>query len=363
MKNNILKIGLSLLICLQLQAQYSPVVQTSNQISDNLDLRAVASMFGDAQNLEHFESLLNDPRFQISNLDLNRDNRVDYLRVVESVDRNTHLVIIQAIIDFDTYQDVATIDIDRDYNNNLQVQFIGNNYIYGTNCIYEPAYPRTPLIYASLFSINYRPYVSNWRWNYYPKTYRTWQPCPVYKYRKNIEVSINLSNTYHYVNYRRSNQAVVLYKSRCSNGYERLHPEYHFSKINKSYSNRYELDKNRNTNYNNYNQNSNTNSNNDPNRYGASRPRYLQRIETNRNNNTNDLSKNRESRPNVTENKRDYTNETFDNRPKETSRNYSTRNSSNTRERNNKNEAISERSYNIKNERQNQSQSNSRRRT
>jgi hypothetical protein len=33
---------------------------------------------------------------------------------------------------------------------------------------------------------------------------------PVYRYRNNIQVSLNINNNYNYVNYRRSNQAVVL---------------------------------------------------------------------------------------------------------------------------------------------------------
>ena len=82
---------------------------TSSEISDNLDLRAIASIFGDAKDLEDFERQLNDPKIQISNLDLNDDNQVDYLRVIESVEGNTHLIIVQSVLGRDTFQDVATI--------------------------------------------------------------------------------------------------------------------------------------------------------------------------------------------------------------------------------------------------------------
>ena len=67
-------------------AQDRTTVSAQNsEISDNLDLRAVSSIFGDSRNLEDFERRLNDPQSQISNLDLNQDNQVDYLRVIESV--------------------------------------------------------------------------------------------------------------------------------------------------------------------------------------------------------------------------------------------------------------------------------------
>jgi hypothetical protein len=58
-------------------------------------------------------------------------------------------------------------------------------------------------------------------------------------------VSLNINNNYNYVNYRRSNQAVVLYNSRRSNGYERQHPNNNFSRRNTNVSNRYELEQRR----------------------------------------------------------------------------------------------------------------------
>ena len=62
---------LSLLGLFQIAAQdRTTVTATSSEISDNLDLRAVASIFGDSENLEDFERRLNDPKTQISNLDL-----------------------------------------------------------------------------------------------------------------------------------------------------------------------------------------------------------------------------------------------------------------------------------------------------
>jgi cystathionine beta-lyase family protein involved in aluminum resistance len=57
--------------------------------------------FGDSRNLQDFERRLNDPELQISNLDLNNDNEVDYLRVIETVENRTHVIIIQSILDND----------------------------------------------------------------------------------------------------------------------------------------------------------------------------------------------------------------------------------------------------------------------
>ena len=45
---------------------------STSEISDNLDLKAVASIFGDSENLKDFERRLNDPKLKISNFLIER---------------------------------------------------------------------------------------------------------------------------------------------------------------------------------------------------------------------------------------------------------------------------------------------------
>ena len=231
----------------QLFAQDRTIVNaTSSEISDNLDLRAVASIFGDSENLDDFERRLNDPKVQISNLDLNQDNQVDYLRVIESVEGNTHIIIVQSVLGRDVFQDVATIEVERDIHNNVQVQVVGDVYMYGDNYIYEPVYVHTPIIYTSFWVSNYHPYYSSWYWGYYPTYYYAWNPFPVFRYRNHIGFCINFNYSYNYVNYRRCHIAYNNYYGRRGNGYERQYPNRSFSYRNSSYTNRYELDRTRN---------------------------------------------------------------------------------------------------------------------
>jgi hypothetical protein len=246
MKTKLLLIAIIAIGFASCQAQSQTTVYAKNSdISDNLDLRAVASMFGESANLQDFERRLNDPKYQISNLDLNDDNEVDYLRVIESVENRTHVVIIQAVLDRDVYQDVATIDVERDNYNKVNVQVVGNTYLYGDNYIYEPVYSVAPVIYSSFWVTNYRPYYSTWGWNVYPTYYAAWRPYPIYRYRNNINVCINVNNHYNYVNTRRSYVAPVLYQSRRSYGYETRRPDYGFSQRHANVSNRYDLDQRR----------------------------------------------------------------------------------------------------------------------
>jgi len=221
------------------------VYAKSSDISDNLDLRAVASIFGESANLQDFERRLNDPKYQISNLDLNNDNQVDYLRVIESVEDRTHVVIIQSVLDRDVYQDIATIDVERDNYNKVSVQVVGNSYLYGDNYIYEPVYSVAPVIYSSFWVTNYRPYYSTWAWNFYPTYYVAWRPYPIYRYRNNINVCINVNNHYNYVSQRRSYRAPAIYQTRRSYGYERQYPNRSFSQRHANVSNRHELDQRR----------------------------------------------------------------------------------------------------------------------
>jgi hypothetical protein len=295
-------------------AQSQTTVYAKNSdISDNLDLRAVASIFGESANLQDFERRLNDPKYQISNLDLNGDDQVDYLRVIESVEARTHVVIIQAVLDRDVYQDIATIDVERDNYNQVSVQVVGNSYLYGADYIYEPVYSVAPVIYTSFWITNYRPYISSWTWGYYPTYYYAWRPYPIYRYRNNINVCINVNNRYNYVNYRRSYRAPVLYESRRAYGYERMRPNNSFAQRHSNVNNRYELDQRRvasretNRNSNVYNSNrSNTNRVSDNNTRNINRDNNQNRTTSDRNYNSNPVSnrdnQNRVSMPSRVEN-------------------------------------------------------------
>ena len=84
MKPRILLFALASVLSLSIFAQQTVTVEaTTDDISDNLDLKAVGIIFGKAKNLEEFEQMINDWRNPISNLDLNYDGEVDYLRVLE----------------------------------------------------------------------------------------------------------------------------------------------------------------------------------------------------------------------------------------------------------------------------------------
>jgi len=223
---------------LSIKAQdITTVTAMENSYSENLDLEAVASIFGQAENLEDFEMKLNDPEAQISNLDLNGDGQVDYLRVVETSEYNTHLVTIQAVVGRDLYQDVATIDVEKDSNGETQVQVVGDVYMYGPDYIITPVYVRPPVVFTWFWGPRYNPWRSPYYYGYYPTYYRPWRPYPTPRYRSNVHVHVNAHNSYHYTSVRRSRTSVALQNRNRRNDFGAQHPD-------RSYANRSENPRN-----------------------------------------------------------------------------------------------------------------------
>lgn len=230
---------------LQAQRRVTTARAMSYDISDNLDLDAVASIFGDSENLEDFERRLNDPDNRISNLDLNEDGYIDYLRVLEnSSDRNS-LVVIQAILDNDVYQDVATIEIEKVSNGNLRVQIVGDSYIYGSNYIIEPVFVRTPSIFSFFWGPRYRTYHSPYYWDYYPSWYSYYRPYSPFRYQRHVYVHINRYNTYHHTTNRNIYFSGDNYNHIRRNDYATRYPNRAFESRNQGAKNRYELNERR----------------------------------------------------------------------------------------------------------------------
>lgn len=165
------------------------VSATSSDISESLDLKAVAKIFAQAKDLEQFELMLNNPDSAFTNLDLNGDGDIDYIRVIETSTGSQHLIVLQAVLAKDIYQDVASIFVEKDEANNVKVQIVGDEYIYGANYIIEPVYVYRPVIYDWFWGPTWVCWSSPYYWGYYPPVwyvhpcwdyYWFWNRCYVY---------------------------------------------------------------------------------------------------------------------------------------------------------------------------------------
>lgn len=174
---------------------------------DNLNLYAVMRLFQESKTLEDFERNLNDPNSTINNLDLNGDNLVDYIKVIDNVDRDVHNIVLQVAVSPVQNQDVAVFTVQRFQNGQVFIQLTGDEELYGKNYIVEPItdnantretpnpgytgnnqpanvnYVRTtpfeiaawPLI-RFIFLPSYIAWHSTWYWGYYPTYWHPWRP-------------------------------------------------------------------------------------------------------------------------------------------------------------------------------------------
>ncbi len=181
-----------------------------NLPGDNLNLYAVMDLFRESETLEGFEKNLNAEDSKINNLDLNNDDRIDYIRVIDNVDGDTHTIVLQVAINEKENQDVAVFTVQKDKKGEVQVQLIGDEELYGKDYIIEPNYadeasvttpnpgytgndkkvqkeqvvvtkttyvevaswPVVTYIYVPTYTIWHSP----WYWGYYPSYWSPWRP-------------------------------------------------------------------------------------------------------------------------------------------------------------------------------------------
>ena len=62
---------------------------------DNLDLYSVMTLFQKSKTIEDFQKSLNDAKAGVNNIDLNKDNKVDFIKVVTKKKDSTYTFILQ----------------------------------------------------------------------------------------------------------------------------------------------------------------------------------------------------------------------------------------------------------------------------
>lgn len=197
-----------------------------------LDLRAVGAAFAQSRSVQDFEHILNSNAYLMSNLDLNRDGYIDYLRVLEMRQGYNHVLLIQAVLGANYYQDVATIVAEMSYNTPY-VQVIGAPYIYGANYIIEPVFYNRPPMFDAWGRSSYATWRSPYYWDYYPSYYNRHAPYELSHYQAYVKTYMqhhrycqetHYANQYHYANYKN------IYQHESRNDYAAAHPEQSFSR-------------------------------------------------------------------------------------------------------------------------------------
>lgn len=170
---------------------------------DNFDLYGALELFKSAQSIEAFEEALNKQNNEVNNLDLNEDGNVDYIQVVDNMNKDTHALVLRVAVSETENQDIAVIGIEKNGDNNAVLQIVGDEELYGENYIVEPADDaaeksgKGPSAYSPLaaarpaivivnvwywpgvrymYAPGYVVYRSPWRWRAYPVWWTPWRP-------------------------------------------------------------------------------------------------------------------------------------------------------------------------------------------
>ncbi|HRD56673.1 MAG TPA: hypothetical protein PK504_01430 [Ferruginibacter sp.] len=211
-KSSLRLIAACIVLATTSQAQNQSGIDSTGVPGDNFCLQAAVALFKKAASPEEFEKMLNAENNHVNNLDLNEDGDIDYIRVIDNSEKDAHAFALQAVVSEKESQDIAVIEIEKTGDETAVLQIVGDEDIYGTEVIVEPTgeqnndnvflgldvensvvhgpnaenmnsaemgiivnvwfWPSVRFIYGPM----YRPWISPWRWSYYPMGWRPWKP-------------------------------------------------------------------------------------------------------------------------------------------------------------------------------------------
>jgi hypothetical protein len=186
-----------ILFFFQISLSGQETTDSTGMLGDNFSLQGALELFKQSDSPEDFEKKLNQEDTYVNNLDLNEDGEIDYIRVVDNMDGDAHAMALQIAVDENESQDIAVIEMEKTGNDQVTLQIVGNEELYGEEMFVEPvgsevsttetiivnkktvvvnvwAWPSVRYVYAP----RYRVWVSPWRWRHYPRYWKPWRPHP-----------------------------------------------------------------------------------------------------------------------------------------------------------------------------------------
>jgi hypothetical protein len=174
-----------------IRAQSTDLQDSTGLPGDHFSLEGALAMFKKAGSPEEFEKLINSEDNKVNNLDLNADGETDYIKVIDKKEGDAHAFILQVTVSETENQDVAVIEMEQTGKEEVVVQIVGDEDIYGEEVLVEPApdknqktssatnvvvnvwaWPSVRYVYAP----SYVRWISPWGWRTRPVWYRPWRP-------------------------------------------------------------------------------------------------------------------------------------------------------------------------------------------
>jgi len=146
--------------------------------ADGLNLQAVTDLATKVKTAEEFETKLNEKGNKINNLDLNEDDKVDYIKVTEiNQDKQYGFSLTTELSkEKKEEQELCVIQFEQDADKQVTVQTHGNSNIYGSNHYYHHRTSVTDILIWSYFLSPHRSYRSPWGYNRYPNNFSSYSP-------------------------------------------------------------------------------------------------------------------------------------------------------------------------------------------
>ena len=136
--NYLLYLFVCSILSITTQAQNQAGQDSTGLPGDNFSLQGALEMFQKASSPEDFEKLLNSEDNHVNNLDLNGDGDIDYIRVIDKMDKDVHAFVLQVPVSETENQDIAVIELEKTGDATAILQIIGDEDIYGEQVIVEP---------------------------------------------------------------------------------------------------------------------------------------------------------------------------------------------------------------------------------
>ncbi|MGA9407725.1 MAG: hypothetical protein WBW71_11390 [Bacteroidota bacterium] len=182
-------LGIMIFCCHQRSsAQDQTVTTTSTPAAAGLDLQAVTEIVKHSKNAADIEQQLNAPG-SVNNLDINGDGNVDYIHVTEYGKGNMRGFSLTVMDSTGAEQEIATIEIEREYNS-ADVIVVGEPAYYGPGVCYTGVWvPADVALWVYLWH-PHRFYYSPYAYGYYPAYYHPYHPVPYAAYNSHVTILV-----------------------------------------------------------------------------------------------------------------------------------------------------------------------------
>jgi len=168
MKNIAIAIAFAIVLAGCSQNPQQNNVSISSNAPAGFDVNKLGEIVKTSTNPQVLEKAINDPKNQINNLDLDKDGKIDFLKVNETGKNE-----LQIIDDFSSNQSmtIATIKVNPTNNNSADLNIQSNPDYAGSNYMYHSHFSFTDFLLMSYLMRPHSYYMPMYRYGSYPTYY------------------------------------------------------------------------------------------------------------------------------------------------------------------------------------------------